>query len=60
MKDYYKLYRSTKFILAIIIALFFCNTVALAKTSNRSTNSNINKHPQEGLQNNSGQNTKHN
>ncbi len=35
MKDHYKLYRSTKFILlATIVTLFFCNAVALAKTSN--------------------------
>ncbi|WP_158991095.1 hypothetical protein [Mucilaginibacter sp. L196] len=41
MKDHYKSYRSTKFILlATIIALFFCNAVALANTSNR--NSRVN------------------
>ncbi len=38
MKDHYKLYRSTKLILlATIIALFFCNAAALAKTSNRNS-----------------------
>ncbi len=42
MKDHYKLYRSTKFILlATVIALLFCNAVALAKTSNRNSRVSI-------------------